>query len=123
MFVRKYRLLYGQSASVSTIKECASLQTELAHSLVEWPAGVFAGHGAESNDIPLWRLFAISGPSDTWNLIAIGKFTLVIVDTVTASTLLLLMQSNLNFQLKHYVPTIVLPFSDINSKFEISIVK
>ena len=76
-----------------------------------------------SNDIPLWRLFAISGPSGTWNLIAIGKFTLLIVDTVTAPTLLLLMQSNLNFQLKHYVPTIVLPFSDINSKFEISIVK
>ena len=70
---------------------CESLLAELLHGVIEWPAGVFAGHGASLNYypiayhsgdfcvkldravlknyrndvfmIPLGRVLAISGPS------------------------------------------------------------
>ena len=32
---------------------CESLQAELLHGVIEWPAGVFAGHGASLNYYPI----------------------------------------------------------------------
>jgi hypothetical protein len=44
--VRKIKLKYGQCAVCKHNPPCESLQAELAHGVIEWPAGVFAGHGA-----------------------------------------------------------------------------
>jgi hypothetical protein len=57
-FIRDIVHQYGQCAVCKHNPPCESLQAELAHGVIEWPAGVFAGHGALSGTASLNQVVA-----------------------------------------------------------------